>query len=209
MNSYERIKKFIPVFYQDVLEMDAIYRTDGEMIDELLSNIDVVKANRYIQSADETKIAELERFFGLQGASKYTLEERRNLLTAYYTGFGKLSSTSIKNIIKAMSEADSEVDLSSADASGNNRLNIQIIKPVSNYSLEDIIDLLLKRIPGHIPCKFGVYHEKNTEFFVGVALHQGSHKQISIPGVDAAEFDWLTDENGDNLLDEDGFLLYI
>lgn len=208
ISSYERIKKFVPVFYQDVVEMDAIYKVDGEMVDDLLENIKIIKANRYILSADENEISELEAFLGLYPSPESTIEERRRLIVAYYTGFGKISATTIKNIIKSMSEAESTVDFSSSDEAGNNRLNIDILKPVPNYNLDDIIDLLSKRIPGHICYRISVYHEKSTQIYVGTALQNGTNLTMKISGVDPDDYDWLTDENGDYLMDENGLILF-
>ena len=83
LSSYERILRFVPVFFRDIFEMDSIYRVDGEMVDELILKINIVKANRYILSADEETISELEAFLGLESDSDSTLDDRRNLLVSY------------------------------------------------------------------------------------------------------------------------------
>ena len=208
LSSYERIRRFVPVFYLDVAEMDAIYRIDGEVVDEFISNVDIVKANRYINTADENEINALADFLKLEFAPESSLEERRNLLASYFTGFGKMSATKIKGIIKSLSGAESEIDFSVADTSGNNRLNINILKPVSYYSLDDIISLLSKRIAAHIWYNISVYHEKETKIVIGLALQGGNSEQMSIAGVDPDDYIWLVDENGSYLIDENGYLLF-
>lgn len=111
MNSYERIRRFVPVFYLDVFEMDSIYRVDGSLVDDLLDSIDIVKANRYILSADEETTSRLEKFLGLKTNPNKNLDERRRLVASYFAGFGKINKTKIKEMMKSFTGTDSDVAL--------------------------------------------------------------------------------------------------
>ncbi|MBQ3160575.1 MAG: DUF2313 domain-containing protein [Oscillospiraceae bacterium] len=207
LSSYERILRFVPVFFRDIFEMDSIYRVDGEMVDELILKINIVKANRYILSADEETISELEAFLGLESDSDSTLDDRRNLLVSYFTGFGKLSATTIKSIIKSLSDADSEVTFLPADNAGNNCLNINIFNPSFSYRLDNIVKVLSKRIPGHIWYKIRIQHEKKATSYIGFALQGGSTVRMTVAGIDPNDYNWLIDEIGNLLLDENGLIL--
>ena len=207
LNSYERMLKFVPVFFQDVFEMNAIYKVDGEMIDELLVHIDVIKANRYISSADEKTISEMEMFFLVDSDKNSTLDDRRKLLVSYLIGFGKVSAKTLKSIIKALSNAESEITFLPADIEGNNRLNINFFNPTESYRLDSVVKVLSKRIPGHIWYNIRIHHEKTATIYTGIAVQNGANIEMNVAGINPEEYNILVDENNALLVDEDGRIL--
>ena len=207
LNSYERMLKFVPAFFQDVFEMNAIYKVDGEMIDELLVHIDVIKANRYISSADEKTISEMETFFLVDSDKNSTLDDRRKLLVSYLIGFGKVSAKTLKSIIKALSNAESEITFLPADIEGNNRLNINVFNPTESYRLDSVVKVLSKRIPGHIWYNIRIQHEKTTTIYTGIAVQNGANIEMNVAGINPEKYNILVDENNALLVDEDERIL--
>ena len=79
-SAYEELKTFYPVFYRDVFEMDAIWRTCGGGLDEIEDDVDRVANSTYISLMDEKALVQMETFLGIPPDSGRTLEERRKLL---------------------------------------------------------------------------------------------------------------------------------
>lgn len=74
---YEEIRRFYPVWYRDVLEMDAIWRAQGTELDDVRSTIERIIFNGYINTADAETIAKYEKFLEITPELGTTLEERR------------------------------------------------------------------------------------------------------------------------------------
>ena len=106
-----------------------------------------------------------------------------------------------------MSDANSEVTFLPADDEGNNRLDISIFNPSLSYRLDNIVKVLSKRIPGHIWYKIRIQHEKTATSYIGFALQGGTKIQMTVAGIDPDEYNWLIDELGNLLLDENGLIL--
>lgn len=182
MKSYDRITKFVPIFYLDVFEMDAIYRVDGEMLDELLENVDRVKLNRFILTADEVFTERMERFLGLKVYPNKDLDERRRLVAAYFAGFGKIGKTKIKEMMKSFTGADCEVVLKVYDEKLNQALYIALDRGENkSINADDVKKILFDRIPGHlmIICTVKYTNEelKNSGITYGY-LKKFTYKQV-------------------------------
>ena len=151
ISSYERIRRFVPVFYLDVLEMDSIYRVDGSLIDDLIGSIDTVKANRFVLSADENTTARLERFLGLKTNPNKNLDERRRLVASYFAGFGKINKTKIKEMMKSFTGTDSEVVLRVYDDNSNEAIYITLHRGEhESINADDVKKILFDRLPAHL-----------------------------------------------------------
>ena len=79
---YEEIRRFYPVWYRDVLEMDAIWRAQGAELDGVRSTIERIVFNGYINTADAETIAKYEKFLEITPELNATLEERRAQVAA-------------------------------------------------------------------------------------------------------------------------------
>lgn len=79
---YEEIRRFYPVWYRDVLEMDAIWRAQGAELDGARSTIERIVFNGYINTADTETIAKYEKFLEITPETGATLEERRAQVAA-------------------------------------------------------------------------------------------------------------------------------
>lgn len=79
---YEEIRRFYPVWYRDVLEMDAIWQAQGTELDGVRSTIERIIFNGYINTADAETIAKYEKFLEITPEPGAALEERRAQVAA-------------------------------------------------------------------------------------------------------------------------------
>lgn len=180
MNNYERIKRFTPIYYQDITEMNAIYTVDGQMLDQLDCHINEVKSNMHICTADDFTITKLEEFIGIKTDVQKSLDERRGMVNSYFIGFGKISKTKIKDIIYSFTGAGCTIELKPCNTSNDNALYITIIRGESEYfNIQDIKTILSNRIPGHIMIIYYLaLNQNNLNSYTHAQLHSFTYNQL-------------------------------
>ena len=150
-STYEELISFYPNFYRKIFELRAILEAYGRICDNVIDTINAVLDNSFIETVDETMTARLEKFLGIEADEKQTLEERRSLVYAHFVGFGKISASKIKEIIKAFTGADSTVSFKPTDDAGNNKLIIEIDRGKNaGVNFAEINRTLASRLPAHI-----------------------------------------------------------
>lgn len=150
-NRFEELRAYYPVFYWRVKEMMAILKAYGELLDHTQNKVETLYANCFIETADEATIGRLEAFLGIIMDRTRTIEERRRMLTSYFSGFGKISASTIREMIKSYTGADVDITFEPFDEAGNNRLDIFFMRGASEILyVSDILFLLQRRIPAHI-----------------------------------------------------------
>lgn len=107
---YEEFKTFYPVFYQNVFEMDSLWKTTGNKLDILMSDIDKVVSNNFISTADEKTVSALEKFLYIP-PQKATLDERRRLVKSLFQGSYRIGQNEIKNIVGQFTNGEISVVL--------------------------------------------------------------------------------------------------
>lgn len=208
MHSYEKIKTFIPGFYLNVRDMDACYRVDGKMLDEFLKKVDSVKLNRFVLTADEETTERMERFLGIEVYKEKPLDERRRLILSYFGGFGKINKTKILEMIKVLCDAEGEVSFEEYDLEGNNCLNVTIKNPKKHNNLNDFCKIFNDRIPAHICYRFTFMYNKKANVYTGLAMQQIAETEFTVETNNIDNYTWLTDEDDNLLIDEDGMVLF-
>lgn len=150
-NEYEELLTFYPRFYRDVLEMDAILRADGYLLDRLMDDIDRTYLNAFIDTADEATIEKWERFLHIATNRTIPLDDRKRLIKAYFVGSGKFSGSLAEAMIKAYLNADSRADFRPFDEQGNNAFFFEID---TNENLTPLMPplrrLMRQKIPAHL-----------------------------------------------------------
>lgn len=150
-SSYEELLTYYPRFYRDVLEMQAILQTNGDLADELQENIEQVINNCFIDTADETTIGKLERFLYLGLYKHRSLDERRRLVKSFFVGSGKVSASMISEMISAYTGAAVAILFEPFDEAQNNKLYIDFERGQERtLYLSDILSLIEKKIPAHL-----------------------------------------------------------
>lgn len=150
-SSYEELISYYPRYYRDVLEMVAILNAQGKLLDDAKAHIEQNYLNNFIEYMDEAAITDLENFLKIHNDDAKTLDERKKIIKPYFAGFGRISSTTIKEMIAAYSDATADVRLEPFDEAGNNMLYIDLTcGQGATVLINDIMNMLSKKIPAHI-----------------------------------------------------------
>lgn len=142
---YEEIRRFYPVWYRDVLEMDAIWRAQGLELDGVRATVEALIDNGYILTADLPTIIGLESFLHINPTPEQTLQERRQVVATYVKGQDHIGAPEIKSIAGAFTSGVVDVEFA-----------LGVISVVVSHQAGELFDLeackamLLERIPGHL-----------------------------------------------------------
>lgn len=142
---YEEIRRFYPVWYRDVLEMDAIWRAQGAELDGVRATVEALIDNGYIMTADLPTIISLENFLHISPEPGQTLNDRRKVVATYVRGQDHIGAPEIKSIAGAFTSGVVDVDFA-----------LGVISVMVSHPAEELFDLeackamLLERIPGHL-----------------------------------------------------------
>ena len=171
-NTYEELITFYPIFYRKVLEMRAILETDGKLIDNIIVAINTVIDNSFVGTADESMIARLEAFLGLEIDKNLSLEDRRKIAMTFFAGHGKVSASIIRNIIHTLTDADTNISFKNTDGNGNHILVVDFMGASITESEKSIIEAMFNRcLPAHVGYKV-VLGRKHSQ------LHNFTHDQL-------------------------------
>lgn len=154
-SAYEELKTFYPVFYRDVFEMDAIWRTCGGGLDQIEEDVDRVAGSSYVALMDEAALGQMEVFLGIPTDASRTLEERRKMVSSYFLGTGHFGANEIKEITKAFTNGECEVSFRDGEVYIHIKADISDTPPADDYYY-----ILRKKIPAHL----GVNTEIEIEF---------------------------------------------
>lgn len=144
-STYEEIKTWYPVWYRDVLEMDALWRVWGGQLDAVQSGIIRAIDNNFIDYADAEALTKWEDFFHITYDSPRTLVDRRNLLKALLLGANHIGQKEIKEIISVFTNGEIDVQLN------NGLIQITVTRDFgNNFNLYDCNYILGSKIPAHL-----------------------------------------------------------
>lgn len=209
-NNYEILKLKYPRFYDRVLEMQAILKTQGFMLDEIQIAYEIVLNNMFIVYMDEKSVSTLESFLNIIPTRKQTLDDRKKILIAHFKGFGKISSKAIGEISKEYN-LEAETYFDEQDENGNFLLQIKLKVPRYSDSISDYVEnvrILDIRLPAHLKKFYDVVFETDSNIGlveIPVLRYHFSHEAAGV-NLDNAPI-WLADDDGNMLLDDDGNVL--
>lgn len=205
-STYEEIKRFYPSWYADVKEMDAIWKVQGLELDAIRAALERIISNSYISSADESTIADLERFLGITPGATQSLEERRQILASSFRGANShIGAPEIREITKRFTE-EGTITIGFA----NGVISVTVEKPynsVCNYL--SCHTVLSNTIPAHLRLDMEIIAllKREVHLYTGVALRTTKDIRLKMEALDMTAFVLLTDELGDVLLDIDGTVI--
>lgn len=208
--TYDELISFYPMFYREVLEMRAILEAEGHVLDDSAKEIYRVLDNAFIDTADNATIARLEKFLRITPEAGSSYEDRRRNIKIYFTGFGKISASKLKDMLFPFTETEAKITFAPADESGNNLLAFEIPRGEKrNFSSADVMELLARRIPAHLWYGVTVIHSEESNLFFGATAI--FLQEMGIPSVpeDVSAIAYLVDESGNTLTDELGNILII
>lgn len=144
-STYEEIKTWYPVWYRDVLEMDALWRVWGGQLDAIQAGIIQAIDNNFIDYADAKTLTKLETFLGITYDSPRSLADRRNVLKALLLGMGHIGQQEIKDIISVFTNGEIDVQLIGG------MIRITVTRDFGdNFNLYDCHFILDNKIPAHL-----------------------------------------------------------
>ena len=135
----------LPEYFRPVLEFKELMRTDGAELDNLESNIQKLRDNFYIQTADEKSIALMEKQFSIVAKPGETIEYRRQRLLSKYNTIVPFSIGFLRDRLQELFSSDYTMQVSSGECT------ITISVTSSRYGAVDLLyDLLWDIVPAHI-----------------------------------------------------------
>lgn len=143
--TYEEIKRFYPVWYRDVLEMDAIWRVQGRELDGVRATVEGLVNNGYILTADLPTITSLEDFLRLVPEPGQSLDERRRTVVAYVRGLEHIGAPEIRSIVSAFTAGTVEVSFHAGIIGIKTSCQESEILSLAGY-----LKVLYARIPTHL-----------------------------------------------------------
>lgn len=181
-SSYEELISYYPRYYRDLLEMVAILNAQGKLLDDAKAQIEQNYLNNFIEYMDEAAISDLEEFLEIHNDGTKTLDERKKIVKPYFAGFGRISSTTIKEMIAAYSDATADVRLEPFDEAGNNMLYIDLTcGQDATVLINDVLNMLSKKIPAHIMYRlFLRYTSSAAHSYIGAGYH-GTAQRVAVP----------------------------
>lgn len=163
-STYDELVTYYPTFYNEVKEMQAVLKAEGDMIDDVKSGIETVLGNCFIDTADEKTIAKLETFLHIHIHGEKSLDDRRRLVKSYFVGSGKLSASLLSDIIGTYTGAESKCRLEPFDSNRNNLLYIDSERgKETSFYASDIMELIRAKLPAHIPFELNVLYENEVQ----------------------------------------------
>jgi len=158
--TYEEIVNYVPDYYTEVKEMQAVYKAEGDLLDDIKDGIEKVFGDCFIDSADEATIAKLEQFLNIHMHGERSLDDRRRLVKSYYVGAGKMSASLLSDMIGTYTGAKSQCRFEPCDIQGNNALYIDTERGAeTSLYASDIMALVRAKLPAHIAYQLNVVYE--------------------------------------------------
>ena len=144
--SGERMLNYYPEVIKQILEFQALMKTEGFEIDFLKNDIDISVNEAYLTTMGENRIKQWEQLLKITPDDSDTLQDRRDSVIARIRGQGKLNTALINSIVSAFTEgtADSYIQ--------DSVLYVKITPPPNNkqYKFENVDRELHNRQPAHL-----------------------------------------------------------
>lgn len=180
-SGYEELKTFYPVFYLDVLEMNALLQAYGGQIDKIQKGVITAVDNCLVFTMDSATLRKFETFLSITYDGERTLSERRKTVNAYLTEKGHIGEREIRELVSMFTSGDIGVDFV------DGAIIVTISREMSGYfNVSDCLALLKKRIPAHLGVvlndsvtPIGFKEKENIYSLVELNLILGSFKPDS------------------------------
>lgn len=144
-SGYEEIVSYGPRWWTEYREMDAVYHFEGFLLDLIAVFLERTVNNQFPSQADIYALQMYEHVLGIESDDSISIEERRREVAAYYSGTGKLSRSSIKNMIRNYTGCESEMWW--RDANLHIRVFMVDEKP---FSSKKIYNIMSRRMPAYL-----------------------------------------------------------
>ncbi|MBX4145977.1 putative phage tail protein [Paenibacillus lautus] len=113
MSGSDRLKGYLPKYYDGVLEMEQMVGTEGPEVDLMASRIEELLNQSYPESATWA-ISRYERDLQIVAEAGKPIEQRRSVVISKMRGHGKVSGSLIKNVAQAYDGGQVDVSVTPA-----------------------------------------------------------------------------------------------
>lgn len=175
-NNFQELCAAMPLFYLEVLEMRAVLRAQGYLMDGLCAGMEELVDANFILTANEDTIRQWEKAFKITYKSRLTLDQRRHVVIGYIIGFGHIGEPEIRAIIAQYTP--NHVDF------GFMRGHITIFIDGEIFDEENMLNTLLRRIPAHLG--LGITVHVRREYRQNLDLVQAAASDVRVHGDPAA-----------------------
>lgn len=158
------LMQILPEYFRGVLEFKELMRTDQAVLTELEANIEQIRKNFYIQTADETTLAQKEALFDISASPVEKIEYRRQRLLQKYNTIVPFSEDFLRDQLGELFGEDFTL---SVDATAS-KMNVSVTS--SRYGAVDLLyNLLWDVIPAHIE----IHANQQVNNYSSAELHIG------------------------------------
>jgi len=207
-SGYDELKTYYPVWYREVLEMDALWRVMGQQLDSIQSGITQAVDNCFISTADAETLRKLEEFLYISYEGSRTLEERRALISSFFIGTGHIGEQELKDITALFTNAPISVELIGGT------VEISVTRELSDrFNLIDCLFMILKRIPAHLKVVFNDillpirFVTTENVFFKMFNVHLYFYNSRSNKGIIFQSFDFALVATASNIFETNDLAL--
>ncbi len=151
-NNFQELCAAMPLYYLEVLEMRAILRAQGHLLDDVCDGMEKMVAVNFILTADEPTICRWEKRLHINYKNRLTLDQRKRVVIGYIIGFGHIGEPEIREIIAQYTER--HVDYSFM------RGVITILVEGEIFDEDNLLEALLRRIPAHLGLNMSIHIRK-------------------------------------------------
>lgn len=199
---YDEIVSYGPSWWTDFREMDAVYKFAGWTLDLMAFFLDKLILNDSPATCDEVTLRYLEKLMGIEYDASASLEARRSVVMAYWSGSVKLTRSNILNIITQYTDDDVDILWD-----GTTLIVYFSTVEAASTVMPILRKILGKRLPAHIGYGVKADDSQNMEILAGITSQlfekrTGSTDTISIDGIE-----WYGDEEDVIYVDDDNNIL--
>lgn len=150
MSGSERLKGYLPKYYDEVLEMEQLVGTEGPEVDLLALRIEELLNQSYPESATWA-ISRYERELQITIETGKPIEQRRSVVISKMRGQGNVSGSMIKNVAQAYDGGQVDVSVTPADY----KITITFIDTLGiPPNLDDLKNALNDIKPAHLTLEY-------------------------------------------------------
>lgn len=189
ISTYKWLKSLYPSCITELKELDELLKVEAKASEDFNSSLELVINNKFIDTMDEKMVEEFEKFFDITISSDKSLDERRNIIKAYYGGHGKLTMGQLCNIVSTIANGTCKGEFKAIDSTKNNYIVLTTSDCDIKNNITDIIQAINTRIPAHLPFVFQYKPStaKNKVFFSSSSITSFSSVALASTSMQTVE----------------------
>lgn len=160
-NNFQELCAAMPLYYLEVLEMRAILRAQGHLLDDVCDGMEKMVDANFILTADEPTICRWEKKLHINYKNRLTLDQRKHVVIGYIVGFGHIGESEIRELITQYTER--HVDYSFM------RGVITVLIEGEIFDEDNLLNTLLRRIPSHLGLNMSIHTRKQYRQTISIA----------------------------------------